>query len=117
MATSDAERIAVALSIGRSLIVSIETLPRANPNLTRFKITFNDGRRLYVSEDWRGDTLFMYSYYWIDSADRLIVGWDNSAHHPHLPNFPHHKHIGQQEQREPSDETSPSLAFAPLPKQ
>jgi hypothetical protein len=36
----------------------------------------------------------------------LIIGWDNAPHHIRLPNFPHHKHVGQQDQRAPSDETS-----------
>lgn len=106
MAANDTERIAVALSIGRSLIASIESLPRTNPNLTRFKIVFTDDSRLYINEDWRGDILFAYSYYWVDPADHLIIGWDSSTHHPRLPNFPHHKHVGQQDRREPSDETS-----------
>ena len=47
-----------------------------------------------------------YSYYWLDGANELKIGWDNSPHHERLENFPHHKHIGEQENRVPSYETS-----------
>jgi hypothetical protein len=88
------------------LISTVETRPSANPNFVKFKITLTDGSRLHVSEDWRAEGLAAYSYYWIASTDALIIGWDNSPHHPHLANFPHHKHIGQQRNREPSYETT-----------
>jgi Family of unknown function (DUF6516) len=100
------ERISIALSIGGKLISSVETLPPRNPNFAKFNVLFVDGSRLHVNEDWRGDRLSAYSYYWLDSADNLIVGWDDSKHHPRLENFPHHKHIDRQAQREPSYETT-----------
>ena len=106
MAANVSERISVALSLGGNLISAVETLPPLNSNFVKFKITFTDGSRLHVSEDWRAEGLAAYSYYWIASTDALIIGWDNSPHHPHLANFPHHKHIGQQRSREPSYETT-----------
>ncbi len=100
------ERISIALSIGGKLISSVETASPRNPNFAKFKVLFVDGSRLHINEDWRGDRLSAYSYYWLDSADNLIIGWDDSKHHPHLDNFPHHKHIEQQDKRQPSYETT-----------
>ena len=77
-------------------------------NLTEetFRLVFglNDGTNLRVAERWRGGALVRYSYYWLDAEDRLKVGWDNAPHHPQLENFPHHKHIGGQENRMPAAE-------------
>lgn len=72
----------------------------------RLVLALNDGTTLRVAERWRGEILARYSYYWLDSANELKVGWDNSPHHKRLENFPHHKHIGEQGRREPSYETS-----------
>ena len=47
-----------------------------------------------------------YSYYWLTSDNRLKIGWDNAPHHEELASYPHHKHVGQQTDRRPSDETS-----------
>jgi hypothetical protein len=37
-------------------------------------------------------------------AERQILRkrWDNVAHYPNLPNFPHHIHIGEESNVEPS---------------
>ena len=35
----------------------------------------------------------MYAYHYQDSNGQLIVRYDNTRHFPHLPNFPHHKHL------------------------
>lgn len=72
----------------------------------RLILALKDGTTLRVSERWRGQTVVRYSYYWLDHADRLQVGWDNSPHHEQLENFPHHKHLGEQGVRVPSFETS-----------
>lgn len=106
MAANVVERISVALAICGNLVSSAETSTLPNPNFAKFKVVFIDGSRLHVSEDWRGEHLTAYSYYWIDSSDNLIIGWDNSEHHRQLENFPHHKHLGEQDQREPSYETT-----------
>lgn len=50
--------------------------------------------------------LVRYSYYWLDAENKLKVGWDNAPHHAQMANFPHHKHIGQQDNVQPSYETS-----------
>ncbi|MBM3128692.1 MAG: hypothetical protein FJ009_08730 [Chloroflexi bacterium] len=75
-------------------------------NSFRIQVILVDHSALHVREQYKRGVLNGYSYYWLDADDHLIVGWDNAPHHPRLPNFPHHKHLGQQDQREPSDETS-----------
>ena len=65
-----------------------------------------DGSNLRVTEKWRGETLERYGYYWLTTQNELKIGWDNSPHHQKLENFPHHKHIGKQENRAPSPETT-----------
>ena len=64
-----------------------------------------DDTNLRVTEEWDGDELVHYSYYWLTPDNRLKIGWDNSHHHKQLANFPHHKHVGQRENRQPSFET------------
>ncbi len=68
-------------------------------------VYLSDGTNLRVTEEWEGDDLVHYSYYWLTSNNRLKSGWDNSPHHKQLENFPHHKHIGRQANRQPSFET------------
>lgn len=72
------------------------------------KVIFHlaDGSNLRVTEEWEGGALTHYSYYWLTYDNRLKVGWDNAPHHMELANFPHHKHVGQQNDRQPSNETS-----------
>lgn len=71
----------------------------------RLILYLKDGTNLRVTEDWRGETLRRYSYYWLTSDDELKVGWDNAPHHTHLETFPHHRHVGQQGNLLPSYDT------------
>ncbi len=68
-------------------------------------IYFADGSNLRVTEEWEEGALIRYSYYWLTPDNQLEIGWDNAPHHLKLANFPHHKHVGQQINRQPSDET------------
>ena len=61
----------------------------------RLIIYLEDGANLRVTEQWAGTTLAHYSYYWLNSANELKIGWDNAPHYTRLENFPHHKHVGQ----------------------
>jgi len=65
-----------------------------------------DAGALRVTEQWNGDILDRYSYYWLTSAGELKIGWDNAPHHTRLETFPNHKHIARQDNLQPSDETS-----------
>jgi len=71
----------------------------------RLVLYLEDGTNLRVAEQWEGQTLKHYSYYWLTSANELKIGWDNAPHHTRLTNFPHHKHVGQRDNLQPSLET------------
>lgn len=71
----------------------------------RLILYLQDGTNLRIAEQWEGETLKRYSYYWLTSANELKIGWDNALHHTHLGTFPHHKHVGQQGNLQPSTET------------
>ena len=60
--------------MGGSIIVAFDLLPTQAPHHVRFRLTFTDGSRLHVSEDWQSGALGAYSYYWLDSADNLVIG-------------------------------------------
>ena len=62
------------------------------------------GTSLRVTEQWEGQVLKRYSTYWLSGQNELKTGWDNSAHHMRLTTFPHHKHVGQQDNLQPSQE-------------
>jgi len=48
-----------------------------------------------------------YRYQWMDkSKKQLIKRWDNVDHFPDLPNFPHHIHIGDENNVEPGQSLS-----------
>ena len=38
-----------------------------------------------------------YRFNWHDRNGELIIRWDNARHHPKLDNYPHHKHIGTED--------------------
>jgi hypothetical protein len=38
-----------------------------------------------------------YRHHWMEPSQRTLKKrWDNARHHPHLPNFPHHIHDGDE---------------------
>lgn len=75
-------------------------------NSFKLKVIFSNGNTLRIEEHYSQDMLGRYAYYLLDPQSRLIVGWDNAPHHTSLPNFPHHKHVEQQDKRQPSYETT-----------
>ena len=72
----------------------------------RVILYLKDGTNLRVTEQWAGKVLKRYSYYWLNSANELKVGWDNAPHHTQMQSFPHHKHVGRRGNLQPSRETS-----------
>ena len=72
----------------------------------RVILYLKDGTNLRVAEQWAGKVLKRYSYYWLNSANELKVGWDNAPHHTQMESFPHHKHVSQRGNLQPSGETS-----------
>ena len=72
----------------------------------RVILYLKDGTNLRVAEQWAGEVLKRYSYYWLNSANELKVGWDNAPHHTQMESFPHHKHVDRPGNLQPSRETS-----------
>ncbi len=62
--------------------------------ILRVKLLLIDSSEVFIREIWRGDDLIAYSYYWISPDGELLEGWDNAPHHPELPTYPHHRHVG-----------------------
>jgi hypothetical protein len=60
---------------------------------------FYDGSRLEFTErvsiQNRHPIKTVYRYQYV-GAENAIFRYDNAAHHPDLPNFPHHKHVGKE---------------------
>jgi hypothetical protein len=69
-------------------------------------IYLKDGTNLRVTEEWAGAEIARYSYYWLNPANDLKVGWDNAPHYTRLENFPHHKHVGKRKNIQVSFETT-----------
>lgn len=73
----------------------------------RARLTLKNGDFLEVVEFF---TVFdnrciteSYRYQWMDETQQILrKRWDNVEHFPNLPNFPHHVHIGEESNVEPS---------------
>lgn len=71
----------------------------ADDGYLRVQAVLADGGRLEFSEYVQISAaaeidVVTYSYHWTDRNGSLIQRWDNTPHHPGLPNFPHHVHFG-----------------------
>lgn len=74
----------------------------------RGNIYFKDGSYLHVREfiDVEfGRDRGKYSYQYMDKSNQLIFRYDNARHHQklNLPNYPHHKHDGSEDNIIPSN--------------
>ena len=99
-------RIASIWSTLAEYVVGITAL-RVDYHSFKLTVTLTDGSTIRVNEQYHQHTLERYAYYWLNTNDCLITGWDNAPHHSHLAGFPHHKHIASQENVRPSEETTP----------
>ncbi|NEQ39041.1 MAG: hypothetical protein F6K40_23370 [Okeania sp. SIO3I5] len=66
------------------------------------EISFIDGSILYWGEFVNVKTIIyrgMYAYQYMTASKNLIFRYDNTRHHKklNLPNFPHHKHDGSED--------------------
>ena len=67
---------------------------------------FLEAAEYFVLEDKECVTR-RYWYQWMDGERReLRRRWDNVEHHPALPNFPHHVHVGGEDNVEPGERLS-----------
>ena len=105
-------KVHLALS---SVIQSIEILDErivlSNRGYFRARLTLVNGDFLEVSEYFvcEEENCFSktYRYQWMDAKQkRLIKRWDNAEHFPDLPGFPHHIHLGREDNVEPSEPLS-----------
>ncbi len=86
-------------------IVKKVVLLEAEDETLRTILLLKDSSNLRVAEQWEGDILKRYSYYWLSPENKLIMGWDNAPHHTKLETFPHHRHVNNQQNLMPSHET------------
>lgn len=88
--------------------VTAVTVVRIDYHACKLMVVLTDGSSLRINEQYRQGALEQYAYYWLAPDDQLRVGWDNAPHHRELFTFPHHKHVGSQENRESSAESTPT---------
>ena len=69
----------------------------------RCEIILTNHSRLLVYESIQR-TKFKYSYHWMDATNLTIVRWDNSPHYPSISTYPHHKHVGSENNVQESHE-------------
>lgn len=100
-----ADRLAQIEAMYADLVLDIGLLEIDSETL-KLILYFGDGSNLRVTEQWEGEILKRYSYYWLTGENELIIGWDNAPHHKKIDTFPHHKHINKQKNIQSSTETS-----------
>lgn len=91
------------------MIASVEVLlqeQRAGLSKTKLKVVLKDGSILFLREIIIENILFDYSYHWQTPDNALIIRWDNAAHYPDIPGFPHHKHVSAETNIVASEEWS-----------
>lgn len=88
------------------LSFQVELYEHESPIL-RFKATvaFTNGSRLRIKEYRFSDGSRKYAYHWETADGSLLARWDNAEHWPQIATFPHHKHLGTDNEVEASTET------------
>ncbi len=69
----------------------------------RAVLVFVDDSQLHIRETVIAPAKRKYAYHWQNAENELIIRWDNAPDWE-VETFPHHKHIGGQQQVEPSYE-------------
>ncbi|AFZ59413.1 hypothetical protein H6G54_07585 [Anabaena cylindrica FACHB-243] len=88
-------------------IVIVDERILLNRGYFRARLTLNNGDFLELAESFTitdEDCVTLdYRYQWMDKTkEKLRKRWDSVRHFPNLPNFPHHVHIAQESNVEPS---------------
>ncbi len=106
MATPSEHLAAIELSLIASPVLAEYTLVRSwadvNDGYIRIRATLINGDFLeaaeyFVQRQSRFETAD-YRHQWMDNTKHsLRRRWDCTRDHPKLPNFPHHVHIGQED--------------------
>ena len=72
----------------------VERITDSDLAYLKARIFFSDNTMLSVFDKFYPSTgVHKYGYDWRDSANNLIIRWDNAPHHPYISTFPHHKHV------------------------
>ncbi|QTA90949.1 toxin-antitoxin system TumE family protein [Desulfonema magnum] len=95
----------------RSAEIVDERTVLPNHGYFRARLTLINGDFLEISEYFISDgnqcRPQKYRYQRMDSSRiRLIKRWDNAGHFPLLPGYPHHVHIGSEDNAKPSEPLS-----------
>lgn len=81
----------------------------------RVRCILLDGSELELAERFTytrgGPVIDKYSYHWQGHDGALICRWDNAPHHREVATFPHHQHVGNDDNVQPH---LPLDAFAVL---
>lgn len=76
--------------------------------LYRFHVHLRDGGLLEMMERVVAERAAplshtTYRFHRQDGDGRLVRRWDNAPHHPLLPGFPHHLHLGSEQNAVPAE--------------
>ncbi len=73
----------------------------------RFKleIDLHDGSKLHIKDYYFADGR-KYAFHWSDANGKLKIRWDDAQHWRKVPTFPHHKHVGDEGNVDPSVEVT-----------
>ena len=73
--------------------------------LFKAKIKFSSQSKLAMTDhNSIVDNHRKYSFHWMQEDNSLIIRWDNSHYHDNVETAPHHKHVGDKGEAEPSEE-------------
>ena len=67
--------------------------------MIRGDLYFADSSRLHFRElvEFQTNVVRLrYSYHYQRADNSLVFRYDDTAHYPDLPHFPHHKHVGEE---------------------
>lgn len=77
---------------------------RSDLSKTKIVVTFMDSSVIFLREIIIQNVLADYAYHWQQADGSLIIRWDNAAHYPAIITHPHHKHVGEDFNVQPSYE-------------
>lgn len=94
-------QIEIAITAAHTVHISTVTYDKrsAYVGFLRGTLFFLDGSRLHIREFVNVEhaiNRYMYVYHYQKANGKLVFRYDNTPHHPNIPSFPHHKHIGSE---------------------
>lgn len=72
---------------------------------TYLKLEFTGCCKLIIKDYKFSDNKRKYAYHWMERDGNLRIRWDNTEHWKTISTFPHHKHVGNDENVTASTET------------